>query len=101
MNEKKHLFDDPKNIKRVLWLLYGGCIILFVLDFILHRHIVHPLEELPGFYPVYGFIGCVLLVVVAKWMRNFLMRSEDYYQSKAQQKQQKQQSDDGRDHGDA
>ena len=31
------------------------------------------------FYPVYGFVGCVVLVLVAKWMRSFLMRPEDYY----------------------
>jgi len=78
-NEKKYIFDNPKNIKRVLYFLYACCAILFLLDFVIHRHIAHSWENLWGFYPVYGFVGCVILVVVAKWMRTFLMRSEGYY----------------------
>lgn len=75
------LFDNPKNVKRVMYLLYGGCALLFVLDFVIHRHVVHSWEKLWGFYPIYGFVGCVILVVVATWMRTFLMRSEDYYEN--------------------
>lgn len=78
-NDKKHLFDNPKNIKRVLHFLYGSCVVLFLLDFVIHRHVLHSWENLWGFYPVYGFVGCVVLVVIAKWMRTFLMRGEDYY----------------------
>jgi len=78
-NENKHLFDDPKNVKRILLFLYISCAILFALDFVIHRHIVHSWENLWGFYPVYGFVGCSILVFVATWMRTFLMRSEDYY----------------------
>ena len=77
--EKKYLFDNPKNIKRVLYFLYGCCVVLFLLDFVIHRHVMHNWESLWGFYPVYGFIGCVVLVLIAKWMRTFLMRGEDYY----------------------
>ena len=77
--EKKYLFDNPKNIKRILHLLYGSCALLFALDFVINRHIIHSWENLWGFYPVYGFVGCVVLVLVAKWMRTFLMRPEDYY----------------------
>ena len=79
-NEKKYLFDNPNNIKRVLYLLYGCCAFLFALDFVIHRHVMHDLENLWGFYPVYGFVGCVVLVLVAKWMRSFLMRPENYYE---------------------
>ena len=78
-NKKKYFFDNPKNIKRVLHLLYGSCALLFALDFVIHRHVMHDLENLWGFYPAYGFVGCVVLVLVAKWMRGFLMRPEDYY----------------------
>lgn len=78
-NEKKHFFDNPDNVKRVLHTLYACCVLLFVLDFVIHRHVMHSWENLWGFYPVYGFVGCVILVLVAKWMRTFLMRPEDYY----------------------
>ena len=80
--EKKYLFDNPQNIKRVLYFLYGCCAVLFLLDFVIHRHVLHNWENLWGFYPVYGFVGCVVLVLIAKWMRTFLMRSESYYDEK-------------------
>lgn len=80
MSDKpQHFFDKPENIRRVLRTLYIACAGLFVLDFILHRHVAHPWETLPGFYAIYGFVGCVILVLIAKWMRTFLMRPEDYY----------------------
>lgn len=80
-NDKKYLFDNPQNIKRVLYALYGICLILFGLDFVINRHIYHSWENIWGFYPIYGFVGCVVLVLVATWMRHFLMRPEDYYDS--------------------
>jgi len=77
--DKKHIFDNPKNVKRLLRFLYSSCIILFILDFIIHRHTDHILENIWGFYAIYGFVGCVVLVLVAKWMRQYLMRPENYY----------------------
>lgn len=73
-------FDKPENIKRILRVFYAICALLVALDFFIHRHTYHPLEELYAFYPVYGFVGCVVLVLIAKWMRTFLMRDEDYYE---------------------
>ena len=80
-NDKKHLFDNSKNVKRLLRFLYGSCALLFILDFVIHRHVMHRWENLWAFYPIYGFVGCVVLVLVATWMRTFLMRPEDYYDS--------------------
>ena len=78
-NEKTYLFDKPRNVKRVLHILYGCCAVLFLLDFVIHRHTIHSWENLWGFYAIYGFIGCVVLVLVATWMRNFIMRPPGYY----------------------
>ncbi|WP_245335323.1 hypothetical protein [Shewanella sp. WXL01] len=78
-NEKQYFFDNPKNIQRILYALYACCGLLVVLDFVIHRHVYHSWENLPIFYPIYGFVGCVILVLIAKWMRTFLMRPEDYY----------------------
>jgi len=80
MNGEKHyFFDKPDNIRLVLRIFYGICIMLVALDFVVHRHTEFRWEGLPAFYPLYGFVGCVILVFVAKWMRGFLMRPEDYY----------------------
>ena len=80
MSGKDHLFDNRRNIQRVLWVLVVICGLVFAADFIFHRHIVHPWEELWGFYAIYGFVACVVLVLKAKQMRKLLMRSEDYYE---------------------
>ncbi len=77
--ERQYLFDRPRNIKRVLYGLYAACTITLLLELVVHRHTEHPWEGLPGYYPAYGFVGCVILVLVAKWMRRFIMRPEDYY----------------------
>jgi len=78
-NENKYLFDDPNNVKRVLHIFYACCILLFALDFVIQRHVMHSWENLWGFYPLFGFVVCVVLVLIATWMRTFLMRSESYY----------------------
>jgi hypothetical protein len=54
-------------------------ILLVVADFIVHRHIYVSFEEIPAFYALYGFIACVVLVVIAKGMRLLVMRDEHYY----------------------
>ncbi|MDN4501594.1 hypothetical protein QX776_04245 [Alteromonadaceae bacterium BrNp21-10] len=77
--DKTHLFDNPQNIKKVLYGLYICCALLVVLDFVINRKVYHSWENLWAFYPIYGFVGCVVLVFVAKWMRALLMRDEDYY----------------------
>ncbi|MBT3973283.1 MAG: hypothetical protein HOL03_05265 [Acidiferrobacteraceae bacterium] len=79
MNDKVHIFDKPQNVRRVLWALVATCIATIGADFVYHRHIVHPWEGVWGFYAIYGFVACVVLVLVAKELRKLLMRAEDYY----------------------
>lgn len=77
--EKTHLFDDPRNVRRAIHVLYALCAVTVVLDFVVHRHVDHPWEAMWAFYCIYGFVACVLLVLVARELRRFLMRGEDYY----------------------
>ena len=74
--------DDPVTVKWILRVFYAVCALLFFMDFVIHRHVSHEMEGIPGFYAIYGFVGCVVLVVVARWMRIVLMRDEDYYEIK-------------------
>lgn len=78
-NEKTHFFDRPENVKRLLRGFYAICVLLVVIDFVVHRHIGFAWEKIPAFYALYGFVACVLLVVLAKMMRHVVMRKEDYY----------------------
>ena len=78
-DKKRYLFDNPRNVKIVLYSLYVSCGILLLLDFIVHRHTTHRWEELLGFYSIYGFIGCTSIVIGSKWLRAVVERAEDYY----------------------
>lgn len=78
-DQKSYLFDKPENVKRLLNGFYAICILLVIADFIIYRHTTMEWENIPAFYAIYGFVACVLLVVVAKKMRTIVMRKEDYY----------------------
>lgn len=77
--EKSHLFDNPRNVQRLLRGFYAICAALLVGDWIIHRHVSHSWEGLFGFYALFGFVACVVLVLIATQMRKGLMRDEDYY----------------------
>ncbi|OOZ39511.1 hypothetical protein BOW53_11420 [Solemya pervernicosa gill symbiont] len=78
-DKREYLFDKPRNVKLVVRALLAVCVILFALDAVLHRHVAHPWEAWFGFYAIYGFVACVLLVLLAKEMRKLVMRDENYY----------------------
>jgi uncharacterized membrane protein len=77
--------DEPKNIKKLRMLLYLSLIVVVILEFILikHEHIELSLEhiaEFPAFHAFYGFIACVLIILVSKFIGHlWLMKEEDYY----------------------
>lgn len=79
-SDRGHLFDRPENVRRVIRGLIAACVILFGLDAVLHRHVEHPWEAFFGFYAIYGFVACVVLVLLAKEMRKLVMRDESYYE---------------------
>ena len=81
MNEnKKHIWDDQKNIVTLLKIFFLICVALFGVDFFVDKHTYMPWEEWPGFYAIYGFVACVILVLIAKYvLRPMAMREEDYY----------------------
>ena len=79
-DEKSHFFDKPENLEKFLRGFYIICAILLTIDFVHHRHVIHPWENLWGFYAVYGFVACVALVEIAKLLRAVLGRAPDYYE---------------------
>lgn len=78
-HEPNGFFDKPENIRKILNVFYVICALLVIADFIVHRHVYHDWENLPAFYAIYGFVGCVILVLIAKEMRKILMRGDNYY----------------------
>ncbi len=82
-DEKKYWLDDLGNVRKVLWALYIACGVLVALDLFYVKHTEFAFEGWFGFFGVYGFVCCVLLVLIAKELRKIISRPEDYYDREA------------------
>ena len=82
-SDEAHVFDDPRNHRRLVRGLSLTCTLLLGVDAVVHRHVLHPWETLFGFYALYGFVACVVLVLLAKELRKLVMRDEDYYEHRS------------------
>ncbi|MGE3851000.1 MAG: hypothetical protein AB7K09_04595 [Planctomycetota bacterium] len=95
--------DKPANVWRLFIAFAVISVIVFALDIVvmltrpaatdaahgtdaahaghLHSHAsaLWPFEGWFGFYAVYGFIACTVLVLVSTQMRKVVKRNEDYY----------------------
>ena len=62
-------------------IAYGALIILIIVDFIIPRYEIHFFgDKIPGFWSLFGFIACVLIIIVSKWIGHLgLMQDENYY----------------------
>ena len=80
MKRELKIFDNPKNVKRLLTIFYISLVALLVVDFFIHKHADFQWEEAPNFFAVYGYVSCVLLIFIAKLMRIFIKRDEKYYE---------------------
>lgn len=71
--------DSEKNRARVRKYFYISLVVLLVVDFFTPKQGHFPWESAYGFFAVYGFIGCVSLIFIAKGLRWLVKRKEDYY----------------------
>ena len=79
--ERRYWLDAPRNVTKIVWALVTVCGALFFADAFYLKHGHFAIEHVFGFFGLFGFIVCVALVLAAKWMRTFLLRPEDYYDS--------------------
>ncbi len=77
-NPMQYLRDRLKVLKRILYVVLAATI---ACDFLIPRHEAHFWgDKIPGFWTVFGFIGCVLLIRIMKGLSHtVLMKKEDYY----------------------
>lgn len=71
--------DTRKGVKKLIIGLLVLCAFLFAMDFIWHRHVKVPGEELYGFHAIAGFVSFTVIVLGAKMLRVFIRRDEDFY----------------------
>lgn len=79
MKKEVTIFDDPKNVKRLLWVFFAVLAGLVIADFFIHKHGHFPFEDRSNFFSAYGFVACVAVIFTSKVLRFFLGRPETYY----------------------
>ena len=66
-------------------IFFGLLVMLVVVEFFIHflsvnKHAYFSWEELPVFYPVFGFFTCIIAVLFCRYvLRPLLRREEDHY----------------------
>lgn len=71
--------------KRFFWIVFFiGLVVSLILDVLwlrsglLHYHF--SFQYFPQFFALFGFIGCMVLILIAKGMGHFISKDEDYYE---------------------
>jgi drug/metabolite transporter (DMT)-like permease len=70
-------------LKTVIRLCYAVLALLVIIDAtpLVDKHHAHTAaEHLPGFWSVFGFVACVIIIIASKWYGHLgIMTREDYY----------------------
>ena len=84
-DEKKYWLEEPGNFNKIFYGVIGLCVlvalpkILTLLDILLYKQGRFVLADFFVFYTFFGVVGYVVMILLAKKLRAFLMRDEDYY----------------------
>ena len=67
-----------KTMKRIA---YAVLIIIILIDFFIPRHEIHFVgDKITGFWSLFGFIACILIILISKWIGHLgIMQDENYY----------------------
>ena len=88
MSSDKELpyFYQERTKKRLWIVLWAFCIVSVVLEFFIHKRHSHfaesglqSMDGIFGFYAMMGFVGCFILIIIAKLLGVFLKTKGDYY----------------------
>ena len=78
-DKKNHWFDKKSNVDKLIIGILFSCILLFSIDLFYEKHSLIFVEDWYGFYCVYGFIICCVIVFGGKLLRKLLIRKETFY----------------------
>ena len=67
-----------KTMKRIS---YAALILIILIDFFIPRHEIHYFGDgIPGFWSLFGFVACILIILISKWIGHLgIMQDENYY----------------------
>lgn len=79
----EQILENPAKMKKVRTIFYATLVLVVVSDFFAHRHHpVFPWDKIPGFGAAYGFISCILIIIISKFIgHRGLMVREDFYET--------------------
>ncbi len=68
-------------VTRACAVVLGVLVVLDAIPGVVHKEHAHTaVERLPGFWAVFGFLGCVVLILASKAFGHAgIMKREDYY----------------------
>jgi hypothetical protein len=68
-------------LKTVIYVCLGVLMLVAVIDLFINKEHAHTrIEHLPFFWSVFGFVACVLIVILSKAFGHAgIMTREDYY----------------------
>jgi hypothetical protein len=77
-----HWLDELRNV-RLLWRVFLAVLALTVLaEFAVDLHPHFGVDSLFGFHAIYGFLACLVMIVVAKALGVLLRRPDHYYEDR-------------------
>ena len=79
MKKEFKIFDNPRNIKILVWSLYIALGLLVGIDFFVPKHGYFPWEDKVNIYSAYGFVSNVIMIIVSVVLRFIVKRDEKYY----------------------
>jgi len=88
MNLAKLIEFLRNRLKTVVFVCYVVLALVVLMDAIPaivdKEHAHTSIEHWPGFWAVFGFVGCVLIIIASKWFGHAgIMVREDYYEEGA------------------
>lgn len=61
-------------------LIALAALVLWDALFVSKEHVHTFVERIPGFWAAFGFVACVVIIIVSKWFGHLgIMTREDYY----------------------
>ena len=62
-------------------IAYAALILIILIDFFIPRHEIHFFgDRIPGFWSLFGFVACILIILISKWIGYLgIMQDEKYY----------------------
>ena len=80
-NVIEYLRNRLKTIVRLCCVALAVVVLLDAIPAIVDKDQAHTsAEHFPGFWALFGFIGCAVLIIVSKWFGHAgIMTREDYY----------------------